>query len=1487
MKCSIEKITKQFKLYKDRQLVFNGKEQTTGTVLYNLNPSKDSLFSLYKSNTFFTRYFRSYYIPRYIFSKNLKNKKFTNTQLDRYKEVKEKCQYIKITKPKLNMYPDLNIIFDTYFYTEKFNLVYAKYPYKKKITLFQNFLKEIIDTFSNKNKIFYLNPTSVVTPNSDNIESILYALSYYGLVDESLLGNCTFIIYSKTKNIFFKVDGIFNKGKNFNILKFKRFVNIIAKLDTNVELDNEEKQTYVSEIKQADEDNLDTASSAETKYDYIKSSCSDTIKEKLNLTNKTLSDKQLAIMDSMEKKISNAVDKRAKNTPTKVHPGQAYYIDHFSSTDILDELNKDKEFIKDLSNLKASITEYSNGKKNISVNNDKAVSGNDYHLKDVTEEEEKEEEELKKSEREAESDETETKNSSEIEFSNDTSEEPPQEEIDYSAIDDFLDQEKASAKDIEKLEKNKARLQSKQDEVKFTNDKTIKSILDEFEVTKIEEKEIPIDVINKEVKHSKLKDLDTSYNKYQKDHDTALIISSFNNDPDIPLYVTNVKVTDKSDSFNKVDDMEITFEGADGSKHTVHIDMPKVVDGGFLYLNGGKKAISKQFTLLPVLKSKSDTVQITTNYSKIFLIRFGQKLDPNVERLKKFFNKEISDYPSIKFKLGNNIGTNSQYVNSLEYNELSNYMIELKFKSYYFNFNREMITYELEDQLEISYDVKDDEILFGFDKENKYLFVSNVKTNEVTVKTVLGKVIATYSSIYQTLVTLLQEVNEDIPKKINAHIVPKKMMYTRASIIGEKVPLIILLAFYFGFTNVLKAANINYRFSATKLSLTEEEKEKYGNFKFKDGYLYFDLYPLRNSLLLNGLSEVPTSEISLTDLDNKDYYLELFNTMYNSANKAKGLNNFLCFFLDPITIDVCKMCNLPTDLLGLILYANTLLEDESVQKQNDLSNYRIRSTELINAHLYRILADGFKAYKDKAKNTRSRSRIMIKPDQLTKDLLESPLVDDYSILSPISEAEKMGLANYKGLSGINSDDAFTIDVRAYDKSMLGAVGLNTPDSGKAGSVRQLSLDPRIINNRGMLDQNMSIDDMSAINLFTPTENLACFTSLHADPPRIAMQAAQSKHLIPTARQNKPLFGSGVDKSIAYVIGDDFAFKAKQPGKVLKIDEEKQLMLIQYKDGTSDVVDLSPVQAKNGNGGFYITNKKEAIIKEGQTFKEGEILAKNSDYFLGNKAEDVIFASGYIAKIAMHSGDYTLEDSSMISDDLSKALASKVTMVKHLNLGVNSNILSMVKIGDSVKTGEPLCVFEQSFDDSDANKLLDSLGDEFNDVIEEMGKNEFKSKYTGEIVDIKIYYNRDIEDFQPSVQKIIKAYNKRIEDRKSLLKGQKIDTTNIVFPPTGKQNITKMRNDTIDGIYIEFYIRYTDIASIGDKITFSVALKTTISKVVPDKEAPYSDYHKDERIDAIISPLSVISRMTTDVFNIMYLNKVLIELKNKALETYFD
>lgn len=62
-----------------------------------------------------------------------------------------------------------------------------------------------------------------------------------------------------------------------------------------------------------------------------------------------------------------------------------------------------------------------------------------------------------------------------------------------------------------------------------------------------------------------------------------------------------------------------------------------------------------------------------------------------------------------------------------------------------------------------------------------------------------------------------------------------------------------------------------------------------------------------------------------------------------------------------------------------------------------------------------------------------------------------------------------------------------------------------------------------------------------------------------------------------------------------------------------------------------------------------------------------------------------------------------------------------------------------------------------------------------------------------------------------------------------------------------------------------------------------ALKATVSDVIPEDEAPYSEYDPKEPVDILFSPLSVVSRMTSSIYFEMYINKILINLKRQIKE----
>jgi len=229
------------------------------------------------------------------------------------------------------------------------------------------------------------------------------------------------------------------------------------------------------------------------------------------------------------------------------------------------------------------------------------------------------------------------------------------------------------------------------------------------------------------------------------------------------------------------------------------------------------------------------------------------------------------------------------------------------------------------------------------------------------------------------------------------------------------------------------------------------------------------------------------------------------------------------------------------------------------------------------------------------------------------------------------------------------------------------------------------------------------------------------------------------------------------------------------------------------------------------------------------------------------------------------------------------MSSYVTMATTVKLAPNTNILQMVKKHQHVKTSESLISFEHTFEDADANRILDSMGDDFAEFVEDMGKDSIKAKYSGEIIDIKVYYNVPKEICSESIQKLIDSYAKEVNTRKKIVENTNNKST--IFPRVDQIKDEKIKGIDFEGIIIEFYVKHRDRLKTGDKVVYGTAVKTIVSDVLPKGEEPFSERYPDENILAIYSPMSIVSRMTTDSYSMLYTNKLIIEMKRKMKEIW--
>ena len=141
--------------------------------------------------------------------------------------------------------------------------------------------------------------------------------------------------------------------------------------------------------------------------------------------------------------------------------------------------------------------------------------------------------------------------------------------------------------------------------------------------------------------------------------------------------------------------------------------------------------------------------------------------------------------------------------------------------------------------------------------------------------------------------------------------------------------------------------------------------------------------------------------------------------------------------------------------------------------------------------------------------------------------------------------------------------------------------------------------------------------------------------------------------------------------------------------------------------------------------------------------------------------------------------------------------------------------------------------------------------------------------------MKIYRTCEIDDLSPSMQKLVKSYEAPILKLKKELKDNNI--SNVDLPATYKLDMVGKLKKAEDSILIEFYVEYTDLVGRGDKYTSFAANKCITKDIIPDKDAPYTEFRPKEQVSAMLGVAGINGRMVTSILRIGSLQKLMIEL----------
>lgn len=991
---------------------------------------------------------------------------------------------------------------------------------------------------------------------------------------------------------------------------------------------------------------------------------------------------------------------------------------------------------------------------------------------------------------------------------------------------------------IRKIYENRANLTSPYDKDKQIDEYKQLNSND----TVITKEDVKLDIDNILIKDTFKEDAVLNFDKkYLKTTLKKDIVACVTNLEKSGIVIKEYNIEEDISSLGNYEIHQLTLKPLNGKESTIYFRLPKIDSEGEFVVSGIKVRMRKQRTDLPIRKIAYNKVALTSNYSKLFVFRTERKAFDSYNYIVEYIKNSYLDENGIVTKLlpGNTYNNYLSLPNTYSY--LSQHFKEVQTKDYTFIFNyNEISNYIDKETLE---DLNKKQLIFiGYNKAKEILVIDD------------SEIIKNYSNNLAELGTIDQLLDIDSDK------LPKS--FTAIKILGDDLPLGIMLSYYLGISGLLSITKAKYELIESNKQYKPTKNQVV--IKFNDYKLIVNTTK-ETELLFNGFFYFKDfiKQYSIYNFDLKDIYLNLIEERDFSLIHIKEMNLLEQLFLDPITIDVLKSMQEPTTFIRLLLRANELLKDFSYPDPNDPNYSRIRGYDRVPGLLYKALSEAIRDYK--FKNT-TKAKIELDPYKVWNAVTRDNTVKISEDTNPILEAKEIETVTLSGADGLDKD-AVPKALRRYHKNDIGLISESTVDSGDVGLNIYLTPYAKIKDVRGTVHTDSSEFQNNKAKIFSTSALLAPFSD-HDDMKRINFVSIQNGHTIASVGYQQPLIRTGYEYIMPYRVGKLYCSIAKQDGQV--IEKTDKLLTVKYNDNS---IESFPLGTEYGRmEGTVYPHNLITELKLNDKFKKNDYLTYNASFF----EKDWLDPSKLILKMnrtvttALTLNNEVYSDSSAISPELSKIMSTTVIKERSFIIEFNKNITNLLPENTKVTPNDVLFVVLD--ETTDYNNLSESTIE----MLQSLAALAPKAKVNGTIERYEIKYNGDIQDMSPTLRKLATKLDKDIYER---TKGTEYEVTSNKV--TSEYRV-EGKNLNVDTLELKVYISVDVTQAIGDKGIFANQMKSVISDIFT------SDIYTESglKIDAMFSFASIMDRVVTSPLTMGTTLRILKAVSKQASDIYF-
>ena len=694
------------------------------------------------------------------------------------------------------------------------------------------------------------------------------------------------------------------------------------------------------------------------------------------------------------------------------------------------------------------------------------------------------------------------------------------------------------------------------------------------------------------------------------------------------------------------------------------------------------------------------------------------------------------------------------------------------------------------------------------------------------------------------------------------HIYSKRtirLKYLESYMGSFRLPFMIMLSYSFGFEETLKQYGLKYKIVDEKPT-----NEKYF-VKVPSSYLIFE--NVNTELKEELVSSFINTKVNQYNIEqeflSKEYFNDLIIEITGRIDSTYLISNNLQNIVDPMVRQVLINQQLPFELPMIMQYMASKCISGFVQERNDLSNQRIRNSEILVHLAQKQLLKAYTEYREQKLSGNEDAVLNIPPDVVISQFANLEIVQDMEYANPMEEMATLTKVSPVGKSvgGIPDKQAIQLDARNVHPTYFGNIDpLDTAEGGNIGITQQLTVDAYITSARGLFSMK-ELNNKEKSGILSTSASLVPFVE-NNEGARIIMSTNQAKQMLPLKNPEPPISQSGYESLLTNVLSDSFIKRSPCIGTISSITTD--YIEVACNKGKKQRVDITPMQLKSGTGKSTLSTFK-SIVDVKQKVKNREIIAE------GNSISNGTIAMGRnLACCYMPYKGYNFEDGIVISERLVKE--DRLTSLHGIDveafLEKNDRLTHIIEIGKQTEKGEILFRKIPSeldellgFDQDDDDENLDIYDGQI--IIKSPG---------GKVVDVEVFSNIDIDAF-PKLKPYIERTNKQSKK-----------------PP--KEKYTE-RGNSIKGIKIVFRIEQELRIGVGDKLCNRYGNKGIIALIEKEEYMPRTPW--GESCDIVLNPLGVIGRMNLgQIYEIYcgliskYASKQIVKTKSKtAVIKLFD